>query len=904
MTSSNRAQTGNIINRTIVACTAATTVSLAGLLYPSAIAGVVEAGGGEVASTSDKQQSAEYMEWALRESFINYVGGATSVSGGASKTIEGDALVESGYRFTLKKVSYDEDTATTRAEFNGAVHFLQYCNGSTPARGSCDLDLEFSDPTIVVGGDSYLEMDVYAKQYRSGDVFEKKRARIATINPSSATFTQDGSMAQWSNLVPTLTADGVRAFSNFYNLGSPLAPVSFAYEGSGGMPAGAAGGRKLVGGVRTDLEAESSRAVMVGDYLVLATKSGLSVLDVRTMQQIQHLSISSDDSAWVVSPGKNTLFFLDDGAVKQATVGPKGLENITEVIAKDEAGTITGIASAPTEHGWVLYALRNEGAGNATLITRSSDGTRSDRAIANVRSSIDGLDAASDQALGSVYGESYSFAPMRDMAVLDDGSLLFFPASGVDQDEDTWRVPPLRIDPAADNLQATVVPGSDSVAADMRPSGMAVSGGTVAFYNSGYTTGSQVQFFTYNNGELTPLGDAARIGELHSISGVVPLGDGTAVVTAESDGSLNVVDMRTLEVIDKQTIPNTKGTSGTTRVLLVRSPEDIITGGVVTDTTTYKDFLEVNRFATSEALAVDSEAEDEELLGEEDEDTESEDAEGEESGESTETSDAAEPEKDNDASESGDTDASETSSEPSPSEDPSTDPSEEPSEDPSEEPSSSTEPSAEPSDEPSSSAEPSEDPSEEPSPSTTAEPGAEDMDDGEAEEGDSEDAPESTSEPAEDNETSTEPSESSSTTETPEPSPAAPETSVEETPDAEDTTTAEAPSSESAPSSSSVSSSSETSVSPESSVVSRPASQGVETPADTQHAPKPVENSAAPTSPQGREAASAGSAAEEKSGLARTGAAVRGMAIVAGLISAVGVALIVRARVQRSKNER
>ncbi|WP_151529830.1 MULTISPECIES: HtaA domain-containing protein [Corynebacterium] len=891
MTSSNRAQTGNILNRTIVACTAATTVSLAGMLYPSAIAGAVEAGGGEVASTSDKQQSAEYMEWALRESFINYVGGATSVSGGASKTIEGDALVERGYRFTLKKVSYDEDTATTRAEFNGTVHFLQYCNGSTPARGSCDLDLEFSDPTIVVGEDSYLEMDVYAKQYPSGEVFEKKRARIATINPSSATFTQDGSMAQWSNLVPTLTADGVRAFSNFYNLGSPLAPVSFAYEGSGGMPAGAAGGRKLVGGVRTDLEVESSRAVMVGDYLVLATKSGLSVLDVRTMQQIQHLSISSDDSAWVVSPGKNTLFFLDDGAVKQASVGPKGLENITEVIAKDEAGTITGIASAPTEDGWVLYALRNEGAGNATLITRSSDGTRSDRAIANVRSTIDGLDATSDKALGSVYGESYSFAPMRDMAVLDDGSLLFFPAAGVDQDEDTWRVPPLRIDPAADNLQATVVPGSDSVAADMRPSGMAVSGDTVAFYNSGYTTGSRVQFFTYNNGELTPLGDAARIGELHSISGVVPLGDGTAVVTAESDGSLNVVDMRTLEVIDKQTIPNTKGTSGTTRVLLVRSPEDIITGGVVTDTTTYEDFLEVNRFATSEALAVDSEAEDEELLGEEDKDTEGgEGAEGEESGESTETSDAADPKEDNDASESGDTDASETSSEPSPSEDPSTE--------------LSTDPSAEPSAEPSPSTEPSEEPSEEPSPSTTAEPDAEDTDEGAAEDGDSEDAPESTPEPAEDNETSTEPSESSSTTETPEPSPAAPETSVEETPDAEDTTTAEAPSSESAPSLSSVPSPSETSISPEPSVVSGPASQGVETPADTQHTPKPVENSAAPVSPQEREAASAGSAAEEKSGLARTGAAVRGMAIVAGLISAIGVALIVRARVQRSKNER
>nr|WP_255549167.1 HtaA domain-containing protein [Corynebacterium sp. TAE3-ERU30] len=870
------------------------------------------------------------MEWALRESFINYVGGATSVSGGASKTIEGDARVERGYRFTLKKVSYDEDTATTRAEFNGTVHFLQYCSGSTPARGSCALDLEFSDPTIVVGEDSYLEMDVYAKQYPSGDVFEKKRARIATINPSSATFTQDGSMAQWSNLVPTLTADGVRAFSNFYNLGSPLAPVSFAYEGSGGMPAGAEGGRKLVGGVRTDLEAESSRAVMVGDYLVLATKSGLSVLDVRTMQQIQHLSISSDDSAWVVSPGKNTLFFLDDGAVKQASVGPKGLENITEVIAKDEAGTITGIASAPTEDGWVLYALRNEGAGNATLITRSSDGTRSDRAIANVRSTIDGLDAASDQALGSVYGESYSFAPMRDMAVLDDGSLLFFPASGVDQDEGTWRVPPLRIDPAADNLQATVVPGSDPVAADMRPSGMVVSGNTVAFYNDSYTTGSRVQFFTYNNGELTPLGDAARIGELHSISGVAPLGDGTAVVTAESDGSLNVVDMRTLEVIDKQTIPNTKGTSGTTRVLLVRSPEDIITGGVVTDTTTYEDFLEVNRFATSEALAVDSEAEDEELLGEEDEDTEggdaengegtegedteSEDAEGEEGGESTETSDAAEPEEDNDASESGDTDASETSSEPSPSEDPSTEPSSdpsaepssstEPSTEPSEEPSSSTEPSAEPSDEPSTSAEPSEEPSEEPSPSTTAEPDAEDTDEGAAEDGDSEDAPESTSEPAEDNETSTEPSESSSATETPEPSPAAPETSVEEAPDAEDTTTTEAPSSESAPSSSSVPSPSETSISPEPSVVSGPASQGVETPAETQPAPKPVENSAAPVSPQEREAASAGSAAAEQSGLARTGAAVRGMAIVAGLISAIGVALIVRARVQRSKNER
>ncbi len=893
VTASSRIHPKAILARTIVACMAVTTVSTVGVIHPGGYAMAQHGDGGEVASTSNVE-AVQSMEWALRESFINYVGGATSVSGGASKNAGDDDLVERGYRFALKNVSFDEGSTQTRAEFSGTVHFLQYCGGQAPARGNCDLDLEFSDPTVVVGEDSYLEVDVYAKQYPSGDVFEKKRARIATINPSSARFSQDGKVARWNNLVPTLTVDGVRAFSNFYNLGSPLAPVSFSYVGAGGMPAAAEGGRKLVGGVRTDLKAGASRAVSVGDYLVVATTNALSVVDARTMQQIHHLPIVSDGSVWVISPEPNVLFFLDDGVVKQATVGPRGLENITEVIAKDEAGPIAGIASARTTEGWVLYAVRNLGAGNASLLSVTSDGSRSERPIRNVRSTIDGLDSASDLALSSIYGENYWFSPMRDMAVLADGSLLFFPATGVDREDGTWRVPPLRIDPLAEELETTVIPGGEAVASTIRPSGMVVAGDTVAFYNSRYTKGSRVQFFTYDNGALTALSDAAQIDGIYSISGIVPLDDGTAVVTAEGDGSLNVVDMETLQVNDKQTIPNTKGTSGTTRVLVVRSREDIITGGLVTDTTTYEDYLEVNRFATSEALAVDSEAEDKELLDDAAEDSEDDGNSGGESSDSSEST--ASPE----SSESSEPSETSEPSEPSEPEESSYSP--ESSEPTSTEPTA-TEPAqpAEPTATESAGTEPTEDAGGEDS----AEPSA---------------SPDEAAENTETSVTSTPSSTEEATSE--QPSPTSAESS---SPSAETTTQASAdptadPSTH--PTEPSVEPSGEHTSSPqpaEETATSETTQEEDRAPAvenaehreagvhdgsaDADSSPRPVENPVVPISQQQREEIAEAAAADSPSDLARTGAAVRGLAITAGIISVLGVALILRARLRRSKQD-
>ncbi|WP_293770965.1 HtaA domain-containing protein [uncultured Corynebacterium sp.] len=171
-----------------------------------------------------------HLTWGIRSSFTNYTGGATYVGDGARTT-------KQGFEFELTDVTYDPATKRTEAQFNGTVIYRKYCkDNSKPLTSTCDLDLHFDDPKVVLAPEgSYLEARVKSNQYQKGEVYAPATpVKVATLNPGSATFSNQDGRISWSSIAASLTSEGNTMFSGFYSVGSGLDPVSLSYEGQGG----------------------------------------------------------------------------------------------------------------------------------------------------------------------------------------------------------------------------------------------------------------------------------------------------------------------------------------------------------------------------------------------------------------------------------------------------------------------------------------------------------------------------------------------------------------------------------------------------------------------------------------------------------------------------------------------
>lgn len=299
--------------------------------------------GGDVVASQQKE-SQGHLDWALRESFLRHIGGASDVRDGATKTYldgsngDGGQRREDGYRFQLSEATFNPEGNVTTAQFAGTVEYFEYCEGREPAEGNCSLELRIANPKVVLSdAESYVLADVRSKQHPSGEIFEKKGARIAEINPALATMevvsdedsaNGNGSVVKWNNLATNLAEDGVNTFSGFYDLGSPLANMSFSYRGEGGVPAGANDGVKLLGNHRTEVEADNGRLLTLGKHAAIAGREAVEIVDATTMQKVGHFAIKDGANVLVSGDGHGRLVFADGDEIKTVTVREQGLGEI------------------------------------------------------------------------------------------------------------------------------------------------------------------------------------------------------------------------------------------------------------------------------------------------------------------------------------------------------------------------------------------------------------------------------------------------------------------------------------------------------------------------------------------------------------------------------------------------
>ncbi|WP_448859869.1 HtaA domain-containing protein [Corynebacterium propinquum] len=528
------------------------------------------------------------LNWALRDSFLRYSLGATNVTGGASKIYSNGTTtpssqsdtVEQFYKFNLKNAGFDDATKITRAEFEGSIEYFKYCEGKPAERGNCALELTIKDPTVVLSPEgSYVEADVRSKQYPSGEIFEKEDAKIANAWTKTAKFEEEDGKVSWSGINTSLTEDGVHTFSNFYDLGGPLAPLSFEYEGKGERPGNDSAPVAIGGSFRSNQVVGNDTMIGLQDYVALATrvssadKAAVELIDPATMKAVGtplETPLQYNQALLFTQGAGNRIYWVEGQTLKSATASAQGW-SAPEVVAESIGVEPAGIAyDAANDRVGIIARGTNDNDSTLTWVKSSGEKTS-----VTLPAPQEVMNAHDEEIVlygngfnKNFYGEVGITGLPTSMSVMPDGKILYLPAVAVDRKEGgTYRVPPVVIDPDG---KAKLAPGGTELGEKIRDSTyateMATDGTNVAFYNHD-SHNSGMQFFRYENGELKPQSERGLVGDLKKISEVAFVGD-KALVTNEASSKLSWVDPVTKQITDSITLPNQKGTADHHRNLL------------------------------------------------------------------------------------------------------------------------------------------------------------------------------------------------------------------------------------------------------------------------------------------------------------------------------------------------
>lgn len=525
------------------------------------------------------------LNWALRDSFLRYSLGATNVGDGATKiysngtttpSSESDT-VEQYYKFNLKNASFEDATHITRAEFEGSIEYFKYCEGKPAQRGNCSLELTIKDPTIVLSPEgSYVEADVRSKQYPSGEIFEKEDAKIANAWTKTAKFEEKDGKVSWEGINTSLTEDGVRTFSNFYDLGGPLAPLSFEYEGKGARPGNDSAPLTIGDKFVSAHEANEDTMIGLQDYVVLATRKGanhstLELIDPATMQSLGELQrpLPYNESQLYTKGAGNRIYWVEGQTLKAATASAEGWSDpmaVAEGVGVEPAGIAYDAAN---DRVGIIARGTNDNDSTLTWVTASGEKT-----TATLTAPQDVVKAHDEELFlygngynRDLYGEIGNISLPTQMNVMPDGNILYLPASAVNLKNGSYRVPPLLIHPdgtakLADGGTEMGTPGNGANYATE----MATDGNNVAFYSQDHHN-SGMQFFRYEDGVLKPQSERGVVGDLKKVSEVAFVGD-KALVTNEATSQLSWVNPETREIIENISLPNQKDTAKKHRNLL------------------------------------------------------------------------------------------------------------------------------------------------------------------------------------------------------------------------------------------------------------------------------------------------------------------------------------------------
>lgn len=512
--------------------------------------------GASAAAAQGNDDAKGSLEWGIRASFNNYTGGATVISDGATKTAN-------GFSFELVEQSYSAAGNRTEAQFNGTVIYRKYCSiPEKPLEGTCQLDLTFNDPKVVISDEgSYLEATVSSKQYGKNETFVSETpVRVANLFTSSATFSSENGRVNWSNITTSLTEDGNKMFSGFYNVGEGLDPLSFNYQGEGSRPASDSGEPTLTDAIwdsKKEYTDGPHTLIDADPHIIVGETGGNIVLLDADLKELGRSSVRlTSDSTIAYDKANKTVYFV-------SAANRKELGAIS--VADGVLGEPTVAFTAPND----IVSVGVNNRGHVAAISLTSDKNTA-TLITNAGGSFAELPLPSSQELvgsaltgGSIWGDFNFGGDNIELLPMNDGTFVFNATGApyLDGAAGSSKGLLISIDPAGATPEerAKYMPGSNTGDTKTYVRSLATDGTTI--YRLGvqkYGSSTATQVLKYANRDVTqvtPLeqGPAA-------LAAVAFAPDGTPILQNGMSGSLQYLTPDTFTVTKEVPLPNGKYT--------------------------------------------------------------------------------------------------------------------------------------------------------------------------------------------------------------------------------------------------------------------------------------------------------------------------------------------------------
>ncbi|AKE42049.1 HtaA domain-containing protein [Corynebacterium kutscheri] len=501
--------------------------------------------------------------WGIRASFNNYTGGPSAFLDGATATAN-------GFKFPLESQSYDASQERMEAQFSGGVHYRKYCTDPTkPLEGFCHLDLKFSNPKVVIDDDgSYIEAMVSSRQYLSGETYAPKNpVKIVQLHTASARFSKKDGTINWSNIATSLTEEGLKMFSNFYNLNEGLDPVALTYTGEGERPSNDASALRVAEKTwdsPRDYD-HLNRPFFIGNRILMSTAEfGFTLLDKKLNHIAQQEAPVSKLNIVALDPENGYLYYAaaEDGtstvenrtAIWRVSVNDTGFG--TPEIFKKTSKTIYALGVEPTTQKVFSVSLAGSSENDDTYFT-VYDGNNTREVKLPAVNTLPGLSAATS---GNPYVRLYDFYnELVEMAQMNDGTFLYAPGTEISTGENSRSTKgfmfSIDLNATADSELFKLMPGS-TYSYTKKLTTINTDGTTIV--RSIPHGGAQT--LTYANRNVTAVNSITDTEATKDWAGAAFL-DGEMIQLNGKTGTLNWMDPATFKVHRSIVLPNGRETS-------------------------------------------------------------------------------------------------------------------------------------------------------------------------------------------------------------------------------------------------------------------------------------------------------------------------------------------------------
>ena len=555
-------------------------------------------------AAGDQASTGASFGWGVRASFLSYNGMPREMTDGASW----DATAKQ-FTFTPTSTTVSEDGKQVTLQAAGRLWFTGHCaEGQDPETG-CALNLTFSNPRVelnLADGTGSLYMTVRTKNYASGKFEGPMEVKMATLSTGTAKQSEKDGMVSISGISANLTADGNHAFSDFYNEGASLDPLSISYNGSAANTPKSAYSVAESYNTGAGVNQPQNTARLGQNHIVhvappsfsgdttytVLTSSNLKMTDTGVLKAIKGVFAVDADGNRMLVIGSET----NKPELYTVTAEGKLVSSGTYSDADLGTTTVKAIGYNPANNTWGIVSIDGQGGGKLTIIDASG------KATSQALPKPDSIDpqVVNAYSLDEYYGDAFSNNTVT-LAPLPDGSFVYAPSTSIYDAAGENVVQKGHLLHLSSNGVSLVPNSSPEGYTTALPSTLVSPKGYIYRWNNWY--GGKVQILKYENGTFSVVRESATLEGFEKTEvATMFLTRAGNVVVVDASGSRLVFMDDTLNKVNEVVLSSMRKTDKSGGYNALELPNgDIIYPTSFENPNTYEDQLWLNRLAANSA---------------------------------------------------------------------------------------------------------------------------------------------------------------------------------------------------------------------------------------------------------------------------------------------------------------